>query len=89
LPEATLSEADWALLMAVLQAMKPALVDLVVADASVADVHDLTPDERIEVALALRAHLAGGAARIRRGTDLADVADRLDWFERETDDRDT
>jgi hypothetical protein len=86
LPESPLSEADWGVFMAVLQAMKPALVEPDVVDAEIASPLLLTPDEAIEVAIVLRSEVDRGEFAVRRGTDLYALADRLDAHERNTGD---
>lgn len=86
-PGQALSEQDWAVLMAVLAAMRPALVEPGRPGAALDNTGDplqLTPDEAIEVSLALRDHLAVVGPTVRRGTDLEALADRLIAHERAT-----
>lgn len=85
-PREPLSETDWAVLIAVLQAMKPVLVEPDLVDAEIASPLLLTPDEAIEVAIVLRSEVDRGELAVRRGTDLCALADRLDAHERNTDD---
>lgn len=84
-PDQNLTEADWATLIAVLDAMRPALVepDPVPIDAETDDDPlRLTPDEAIEIVLILRDYTAGSGTVEIRGTSLPALADRLDAHER-------
>lgn len=82
-PEQALSEADWAVLMAVLAAMRPALVEPDVANAEILPAY--STDDLNLAARALRdwAGALEGDPEARPATIWA-LADRLDAHERES-----
>lgn len=83
-PEQQLTEADWQVLLSVLAAMKPALVEPDIVDAHIASELELTPDEAIEVSLLINERATGreDGRLVRRGIDLTELARRLIAHER-------